>query len=282
MSDTEQGLTIAFSPVQLAAILAGESISEDTAITNRVWGTFKTLGGVLELVGAGVLCLAPEPTGTTKVGCVFMGVHGADVASTGLHELWTGRSTATLTNQGVRKGAETLGASPSTANGIALTIDVAVPALFTARLGAMRIEAIRSGRLRLLAHEAAPGTKLGGHTIARHVGQTEAQLRARLDAMTKSGLGTKAVSSFKDLGTAERAVSQALKTNAESIKTWAKLAANHGKKLALPIHDCSDVIGHGVLRESGKLAAMRKVQVVLKYQSYNGMPYYVLTAFPVP
>jgi hypothetical protein len=169
MSESDDGLTIALSHVQLAAILAGESIGGEASVTNRVWGTVKTLGGVLELVGAGVLCLVPEPTAVTKVGCVFMGVHGSDTVSAGALEVWNGRATSTFTEQGSKRAAQSLGASATTANTVALTIDVGVPALFTSMIGALRVGAIRSGRFSLLAHEAAPGSKLGGHTIERHM-----------------------------------------------------------------------------------------------------------------
>jgi Bacterial CdiA-CT RNAse A domain len=40
--------------------------------------------------------------------------------------------------------------------------------------------------------------------------------------------------------------------------------------------------GNGVVRATGKLVNMSKVQVILKLGTYNGMPYYVLTAYLVP
>jgi hypothetical protein len=38
-------------------------------------------------------------------------------------------------------------------------------------------------------------------------------------------------------------------------------------------------VGYGITRETGKLTPMNEVVVVLKYQTYNGMPYYILTAY---
>ncbi len=68
----EDGLTIALSPVQMAAILTSGTITTQATLTNRLWGGAKVLGGVLELLGAGVLCLTPEPTMATKAGdCWF-------------------------------------------------------------------------------------------------------------------------------------------------------------------------------------------------------------------
>ena len=38
-------------------------------------------------------------------------------------------------------------------------------------------------------------------------------------------------------------------------------------------------IGYGVTRKTGKLTPLNKVFVVLKYGTYNGMPYYILTSY---
>jgi hypothetical protein len=55
---------------------------------------------LLEMVGAAALCVLPEPTMASKAGCVVFGVHGSDTASAGLRQIWTGRDTATLIQQG--------------------------------------------------------------------------------------------------------------------------------------------------------------------------------------
>ncbi|MCC8395495.1 hypothetical protein LJ656_23180 [Paraburkholderia sp. MMS20-SJTR3] len=38
-------------------------------------------------------------------------------------------------------------------------------------------------------------------------------------------------------------------------------------------------IAYGVTRSTGKLTRMNEVSVVLKCERYNGMPYYILTAY---
>jgi len=43
-------------------------------------------------------------------------------------------------------------------------------------------------------------------------------------------------------------------------------------------HVAGDV-GYGIERQTGKLTRMNEVVVVLKYQTCNGMPYYILTAY---
>ena len=64
-----------------------------------------------------------------------------------------------------------------------LAVDIAVPLAMSAWLAASRIASIRGGRIKLVEHEAQAGSRLCGHTIAEHVGQTEARLRARLLSM---------------------------------------------------------------------------------------------------
>ena len=74
------GLRIVLSPPQLAAILTEASISENETLANRLWGGLWVAAGVVELLGAGVLCAVPEPTLLTKAGCVVFGLHGVDNA----------------------------------------------------------------------------------------------------------------------------------------------------------------------------------------------------------
>ena len=62
----------------------------------------------------------------------------------------------------------------------------------------------------LTAHENA-----GGHTLARHVGQTEAQLASRL-----ANEPVPIASSFTDRAIAEAAISEALDANQAAITAW--------------------------------------------------------------
>ncbi|WP_145986488.1 hypothetical protein [Methylocaldum marinum] len=54
----EDGVKIVMSSVQLAAVLSHDTIPEPATFSNRLWGGIRTVAGVLELVGAGALCLA--------------------------------------------------------------------------------------------------------------------------------------------------------------------------------------------------------------------------------
>ena len=281
MDDEVEGLSIALTPVQMAAVLGDQDVPESASLSNRLWGTVGLVGGVVELVGAGVLCLAPEPTMVTKAGCVVLGVHGYDTLATSSRQVWTGTPQRTATAVTASSAAEALGASRETADGIGLAVDVAVPLVVASGLVAARVIAVRAGRFRLepvdlLRHEGPLNTKIGGHTIREHVGKTEAQLFARFPL--KQTL--QASSSFTDLQTAEAAISATVRANARAIKAWSRSAAVGSKPKAF-YHDVGSVVGIGVQRGSTTVSQLSNVRVVLNMKSYNGMPYYILTAHPV-
>lgn len=76
--DNENGIVIAMSPVQMAAALSDRSISEGETLSNRLFGGLGLAGGVVEMFGAGIMCVVPEPSMLTKVGCVVVGTHSLD------------------------------------------------------------------------------------------------------------------------------------------------------------------------------------------------------------
>ena len=210
----------------------------------------------------------------SKAGCLIFGANAADNIATGARQMWTGRDTQSLTLQGTSKFARTLGADAKTANQIGFAVDIAVPLLLSSVVGAFRVAAIRAGRLSLLLHEASPGSRLDGHTILEHVGRTEQSLKARLLAQR----GIKVASSFKDLRSAETLISKVLSSNAAAIKVWAQTAGARPYGLEM---NFVQTVGSGVVRATGKLTPLTKVRVILKLEAYKGMPYYILTAFPI-
>ncbi len=277
MSDSEDGLQIVLSAPQLAAVLVGETISPEATLTNRLFGGIKIVGGVLELLGAGALCLVPEPTMTTKAGCFVFGAHGVDTTLAGGKQVWTGADTNTLTHEGIAKLARTLGVEAKSANNIGLAIDIGVPLAFSAAILAMRVAAVKAGRINLATHEAAPGSAVGGHTVLKHLDQTEAMLRRRLVLEPHIPAAT----TFLNRNVAEEAISRALQLASPQITKWAQKGAAGFTVNYLPIVvPVGKIIGQGVVRATGKLTPMTRVRVVLKYEFFNGKPYYVLTAYP--
>ncbi|MGF6701009.1 hypothetical protein OKW38_005686 [Paraburkholderia sp. MM5496-R1] len=273
-ANESDGVRIVLSAPQLAAVLARQSISPTEMLANRLWGGWQVLGGVLEMVRAGALCVLPEPTMASKVGCVVFGVHGSDTAVAGLRQVWTAQDTSTLTQRGAAKLAEAMKASPDMANNIGLSLEMIVPFGFAGSIKAARAASVTMGRIDLEMHEAkALHPRIGGHTLEKHVGRTEVQLRERLVREPKR----QTVSSFMNLQCAQWAISEVMRYDASRIKIWAQ-SASRNKPLELE-KDVGRKVGYGISRKTGVLTEMSIVHVVLKYETYNGMPYYVLTAY---
>jgi hypothetical protein len=265
------GVRVVLSAPQLAAVLSRQSISQAEMMSNRLWGGLQILGGVLEMAGASVLCVAPEPTGLSKLGCVTFGVHGADTAAAGIHQIWTGFDTATLTYQGASKLAEVMKAPPEMADHIGLSLDLGVSFGVAGMLKAARVSSVTMGRISLMQHEAMPGSRIGGHTIAKHVGRSEAELWARLAAEPR----IKVASSFESLSVAEDAISMVMRSNTSRVKVW---AASNASQMCL-IQDVGSKVGYGVIRSTGEFVPLSKVKLFLRRGVHNGMPYFILTAY---
>ncbi|MEX3636988.1 RNase A-like domain-containing protein [Paraburkholderia sp. BR14320] len=268
--DNAEGVKVVLSAPQLAAVLSRQSISQSEMLSNRLWGGLQVVGGVLEMVGAGVLCALPDPTMASKAGCVVFGVHGSDSAAAGLRQVWTGRDTATLTQRGATKLAEAMRASPDMANNIGLSLDIAVPFGFAGSIRAARAARVTMGRIKLDMHEAKAGSRIGGHTLLKHVGRTEAQLRERLRLEPKRT----EVSSFANLQEAEWAISETMLANASKIRKWTTTS----KRTLTLEKDVGRKVGYVLTKKTDTLVDSSKVKVILKYGTYNGMPYYILTA----
>ncbi|APA86757.1 hypothetical protein BJG93_16175 [Paraburkholderia sprentiae WSM5005] len=269
-ADNTEEVKVVLSAPQLAAVLSRQSISQTEMLSNRLWGGLQVVGGVLEMVGAGALCVLPEPTMASKAGCVLFGVHGSDSAAAGLRQIWTGQDTATLTQRGTTKLAEAMKASPDMANNIGLSLDIAVPFGFASSIRAARAARVTMGRINLQMHEAKAGSRIGGHTLLKHVGRTEAQLRERLRLEPTK----RVVSSFVNLEEAEWAISETMRANASLINAWTK-APKEPLRLK---KDVGRKVGYALVRKTDTLVDSSKVWVVLKYETYNAMPYYILTA----
>ncbi|HEU0044719.1 RNase A-like domain-containing protein [Sphingomonas sp.] len=170
----EDGLRIVPTPPQLAAVLANGTL-EQPSFAARGWGAARAIFGAVEVLGGGAMLVVPEPTMVTKVGGGALAVHGIDGFQAGVRQAISGLGTDSMTSDATTALAERLGVDPATAERIGDGVDILVPLAVSGGLAAARVAAIRGGRLSLAAQEAA-----GGHTIARHVGRTEAQLHAQL------------------------------------------------------------------------------------------------------
>jgi hypothetical protein len=112
----------------------------------------------------------------------------------------------------------------------------------------------------------------GGHTIARHVGRTDAQLQARIRRESIS-----AASTYVDLATAERIIGRALDENSPQVQTWLarrstrpNLAIRHRARDRLPT---GRVMRRGERESKDAFGAV----VVLRWRDDG---WYVLTSYP--
>jgi RHS repeat-associated protein len=123
------------------------------------WG----IGG-LQLLGCGLegaitvgLCVAPDPTLLTKVGCGVGAVHTADTCSTAILTLSTGTVTETLTHQLGEGVAVELGATPDQARWAGTALDITASAGPSVAVGVSRRLALGAGEATLtLATRPSP------------------------------------------------------------------------------------------------------------------------------
>ncbi|MBS9425184.1 RNase A-like domain-containing protein [Photorhabdus caribbeanensis] len=273
-SESENGLRIVLSPVQLAAVLSDNTITEEETWSNRILGGAGLAAGVVELIGAGALCLAPDPSTLTKTACVIIGAHSLDVMNASASQIITGRETMTETYREAVNLAKEFGADDYTASEIGLTVDIAVPLSFASIAGAVRVASVRVGRIKLIEHESPTGLKPGGHTLAKHVGLSEQELRARL----LNNKSVSRVSTFYNQDVAEKVISKALKNNQIKITTLLKHTPKGVKQEIDYISNTP--VGFGFTKKSENLQELYKVRVVLYKSEFNGKQYYILTAFP--
>ncbi len=110
----------------------------------------------------------------------------------------------------------------------------------------------------------------GGHTLARHVGRTDEELRERLILEEIS-----AASTWPDHATAERIVARALAQEAEKISAWQHRT---GPRTNLALHYRSDeVIGRSLRPGAKETRSCHSAVIVLKWA---GQDWFVLTAYP--
>ncbi len=112
----------------------------------------------------------------------------------------------------------------------------------------------------------------GGHILRKHVGQTEQQLRDRLERERN----ITGASTYTDLSTAEHAVGAAIAQSQGQIQRWLDQPGRHSN-LALD-YDSDVPIGRTMNRGEHQSRICEHAVVVLKYTGPNH--YYVLTSYP--
>ena len=125
-----------------------------------------------------------------------------------------------------------------------------------------------SGPVRDLSQDEAAG----GHILRKHVGQTDDELRERLERER----GITGASTYTNRSVAEHAVGAAIAESHDRIERWLGRSGGH-PNLVLD-YDSEDPIGRSINRGESQSRPCAHALVVLKYAGPND--YYVLTSYP--
>ena len=133
---------------------------------------------------------------------------------------------------------------------------------------AARAEIRPTGAVRDLSQDEAAG----GHILRKHVGQTDDQLRERLEREPR----ITGASTYTDQPAAEQAVGAAIATSQDRIQRWLGRSGGH-PNLVLD-YDSASPVGRTINRGDSQSRPCAHALVVLKYSGPN--QYYVLTSYP--
>ncbi len=159
------------------------------------------------------------------------------------------------------------------AMGLCGLISCQPPASTSSASSAARLEIGQTnGPVRDLSHDEAAG----GHILRKHVGQTDEQLRDRLERERH----ITGASTYTDRAAAEHAVGAAIAQSQERIQSWLNRPGGH-PNLVLD-YDSKTPIGRTINRGENQSRPCAHALVVLKYDLQYAGPngYYVLTSYP--
>ena len=122
-------------------------------------------------------------------------------------------------------------------------------------------------------HSLKKDEAAGGHTLRKHVGRTDAELRERLEHERHIS----AASTWNDRDSAEAAVGAALEQQSNKISRW--LDRDTHPNLVLDYDgDPTHPFGRSLRRGEDRVQPCSHAVIVLKWDSQNR--YHVLTAYP--
>jgi hypothetical protein len=114
--------------------------------------------------------------------------------------------------------------------------------------------------------------EMGGHTLQRHIGRTDDELRERLERERRIS----AASTYTDRVTAEHVIAEAVRQDQDRIQRWLERSGGH-PNLVLDYHSDQQV-GRVLNRGESHSVPCSNAVVVLKWAGPNR--YYVLTSYP--
>jgi len=122
------------------------------------------------------------------------------------------------------------------------------------------------------ARDLSQDEAAGGHILRKHVGQTDDQLRERLERERR----ITGASTYTDRAAAEAAVGAAIAASQDRIQRWLSRRGGH-PNLVLD-YDSQIPVGRTINRGERESRPCAHALVVLKYVGSND--YYVLTSYP--
>ncbi len=125
-----------------------------------------------------------------------------------------------------------------------------------------------------VARDLSQDESAGGHTLQKHVGQTDEQLRERL----RRERHIAAASTWTDRPTAEHGVAAALEQNREKIDRWLNRSGGHPNLVVDYDGNPGRPIGRSLRRGAGSAEPCAHATIVLRWSGLSS--YYVLTSYP--
>jgi Bacterial CdiA-CT RNAse A domain len=122
------------------------------------------------------------------------------------------------------------------------------------------------------ARDLSQDESAGGHTLRKHVGRSDDELRQRL----RRERNISAASTWIDRATAESAVGDALQRNREPIDRWLSRSGGHPNFVI--DYDSDRPLGRSLRRDADQSTPCAHATIVLKWSGPND--YYVLTSYP--
>ena len=123
------------------------------------------------------------------------------------------------------------------------------------------------------SHDLSADEAMGGHTLQRHVGKSDADLLRRLEREPQIS----SASTFTDRETAERVVGAALRADNRAFASWRERT---GKRPNFVLRqDAGRVIGRSIARGRGQSVPCERALIVLRWDERR-QRYFVLTSYP--
>ena len=116
---------------------------------------------------------------------------------------------------------------------------------------------------------------MGGHTLARHVGKTDAELRDRLRRESQIS----SASTYTDRATAEQAVGVTLTFASDTLGAWQSRSGRRPNLVLHSIDHAKQPLGRSLSRGQRTPVPCNRVLVVLKWDE-RANRFYVLTSYP--